>query len=80
LDRRIRRRVAASRRLVTRHSRGTRFVRNIAYLFTDDSHKYFELDSGTVLPHSGNASRTSIGAVILKHSFVAGSVAALQIS
>jgi hypothetical protein len=53
---------------------------NNAYLFTNDSYKYFELDSGARIPHSGIASRTSTVAVIAKHSFVAGSVAALQIS
>jgi hypothetical protein len=54
--------------------------KNIAYLFTNDSHKYFELDYGAGMPHSGIASRTSTAAVIAKHSFVARSVAALQIS
>jgi len=52
---------------------------DIAYLFTNDSHKYFELDSGARMPDSGIASRTSTAAVIAKHSFVARSVAELQI-
>ena len=52
---------------------------DIAYLFTNDSYKYFELDSGAGMPNTGIASRTSTAAVIAKHSFVARSVAELQI-
>jgi hypothetical protein len=48
-------------------------------LFTNDSYKYFELDSGAGMPDTAIASRTSTAAVIAKHSFVARSVAELQI-